>query len=104
MWSTGSTDSSITITGPGTYWVEVAYNHRWQQYDTVVVDYHPQYHSGLPPDTVICEGSSIMLRARGQAGVTHRWDNGSTSNNRNITEEGLYMLESYTPATLLRTV
>ncbi|WP_417600979.1 gliding motility-associated C-terminal domain-containing protein [Owenweeksia hongkongensis] len=100
-WSTGSTDSSITISSPGTYWVEVAYNNRWKQYDTIVVDYYPTYQSGLPRELQICEGQSAVLNANTQAGVSHQWSTGSTSNFININKEGMYSLQSFTPCDTL---
>lgn len=100
-WSTGSTDSSITIGSPGTYWVEVAYNNRWKQYDTIVVDYHPTYQSGLPTDTFICEGESINLQVTSQAGVTHLWSSGSTGSGATLSGEGLHWVQSFTPCDTL---
>ncbi len=100
-WSTGSTDSSITIGSPGTYWLEVAYNNRWRQYDTIVVDYYPSYQSGLPNDTLICEGSSLALQVPAQPGVSHQWSNGSTANYTTINLAGNYTLQSFTPCDTL---
>lgn len=94
-WSTGSVDSSITISQPGTYWVEVSYNNRWRQYDTIVVDYIPPYYSGLPRDTTICAGSSLELSVPMQHNVSHRWSTGATGTQVILTQEGDYTLESY---------
>ncbi len=94
-WSTGSLDSSITISQPGTYWVEVSYNNRWRQYDTIVVKYIPPYYSGLPRDTVICKGSSLELSVPMQHNVSHRWSTGATGTQVVLTQEGDYTLESY---------
>ncbi len=97
LWSTGSTDSSITIGSPGTYWVEVAYNNRWRQYDTIVVDYYPTYQSNLPKDTTICEGSGITVQVPVQSGVSHQWSNGSNTNTTSLSSEGVHWLQSITP-------
>ncbi len=96
-WSTGSTDSSITIGSPGTYWVEVAYNNRWRQYDTITVDYYSTYQSNLPKDTAICEGSSITVHVPVQSGVSHQWSNGSNTNTATLNSQGEYWLQSITP-------
>ncbi len=96
-WSTGSTDSSITIGSPGTYWVEVAYNNRWRQYDTIVVDYYPTYQSNLPKDTTICEDDFITLQVPTASGVSHQWSNGSNTNTTSLSSEGVHWLQSITP-------
>ena len=95
-WSTGATDSSITIGSPGTYWVEVAYNNRWKQYDIIVVDYYPTYQSGLPKDTTICEGEFITVQVSAASGVSHQWSNGSNGNITTLSSEGAHWVKSFT--------
>ncbi len=95
-WSTGATDSSITIGSPGIYWVEVAYNNRWKQYDTIVVDYHPTYQSGLSRDTTICKGEFITVQVPAASGVSHQWSNGSGGSTATLSSEGAHWLKSFT--------
>ncbi|WP_169312781.1 gliding motility-associated C-terminal domain-containing protein [Owenweeksia hongkongensis] len=97
LWSTGSSDSSITIGNPGTYWVEVQYNGKYARYDTIEVDYYPTYQSGLPAELQICDGQSAVLSANTQSSVSHVWSTGSTSNSTNLNQEGKYWLQSFTP-------
>lgn len=98
LWSTGSTDSSITIGSPGTYWVEVAYNNRWKQYDTIVVDYYPQYPGhNLPTDTTLCAGQSLVLNVPAQDSVTHLWSTGITTSTATFNSAGQYWVQSISP-------
>jgi gliding motility-associated-like protein len=98
LWSTGSTDSSITIGSPGTYWVEVAYNNRWKQYDTIVVNYHLQYPGqNLPTDTTLCTGQNLVLSVPQQDSTTHLWSTGSTANSATFATAGTYWVQSISP-------
>ncbi|MBN9380426.1 MAG: gliding motility-associated C-terminal domain-containing protein [Chitinophagaceae bacterium] len=61
-WSTGSSASSIRISGPGTYWVFVTYNGGCQVTDTVLVRYRGDRPLDFH-DTAICKGSTLSLNA-----------------------------------------
>jgi hypothetical protein len=64
LWSTGSTDSSIVVTQPGTYWVQTTINSRFVAGDTIVVDYFPANYTLSLPDTVtFCEGDQATIQA-----------------------------------------
>ncbi len=63
LWNDGSTESQLVVTIPGTYYVDVMDFYNCPSSDTIVVTEY------LPPiavagaDTVLCEGSSIILQA-----------------------------------------
>ena len=62
LWSTGSTDSSITVSQPGTYWVEVALA-GFVDRDTITFGLLPQPDVDLGGDTVVCSGSTLLLES-----------------------------------------
>jgi gliding motility-associated-like protein len=61
-WSTSSTDSSIRISTPGTYWAFVTYQGKCQVTDTVLVSYRGDRPLDFH-DTAICKGSTLSLNA-----------------------------------------
>ncbi len=77
LWSTGSTDSSITVSQPGTYWVTVTYNDRWRDSDTLVIHPYNAYQSDLPMDTLVCEEKDFSLRVPVHPDINFRWNTGN---------------------------
>ncbi|MCC6460361.1 MAG: hypothetical protein IT260_07805, partial [Saprospiraceae bacterium] len=65
QWSTLSTDSSITVFGPGTYWVETRDLCGRAYSDTVRVSIDAATVIELGADTLLCPGSSLQLSAPG---------------------------------------
>lgn len=62
FWSTGSTDSAITISNAGTYWVFVTINHQCEVVDSMNVRYRGDKNLNFN-DTAICKGSTLVLDA-----------------------------------------
>lgn len=98
LWSTGSTDSSITITQPGTYWVSCGFNCGFTKTDSIVV--RPQLD--VPPfvpsqDTVICPGDVVALFAPWSDALSYVWSNGSTDSTLQINQPGVYWVEAAVP-------
>jgi len=100
LWSTGSTDSTIVVTQPGTYWVEVAYNNRWRQYDTIHIDFYPEHQTLIPRDTTICAWQEVVLHVPNQAHVQYLWSNGSTDTTTTLMGSGVHYLQSLSPCGL----
>lgn len=95
QWSTGATDSSIAITQPGTYWVEVAYDQRWKQRDSITVSYYPPYQSGLAGlDSTLCPGDSLWVQAALDTAVSHQWQHGPSTSGVWLNDSGTYLLQS----------
>ncbi len=104
-WSTGSTDSSITVTGPGTYWVKVTYNQRWWDSDTIVVTEVPPYQTGLFKDSTICDDQTIRIQVPELPGYTYRWSDGSKRSYTEINDSGHVSVTVTTPCeTVMDTV
>lgn len=52
--------------------------------------------SGLPADTTICDGDSVLISMPNTVGVTYLWDNNSNSNTRWISQSGTYWIRATT--------
>jgi len=98
IWSDNSTDSTLLVTQPGTYWVGVttASNSTFPSggctfYDTINVFMSPAGAVNLGNDTALCLGQTIML----DAGTTgpYLWSDGTTNSTLTITTNGQYWVE-----------
>lgn len=89
FWSTGQTGSSITVTEPGSYWVEVANAFGCSARDTVAFSLHPLPVVDLGEDMSFCEGSTVMLSA-GSGFSSYAWSTGATSYYINVEQPGEY--------------
>lgn len=90
-WSNGSTDSSISVNIPGTYWVQSDY------YGCVVRDSVNTLQNTLPlvnlgADTTICNSDSLSLNA-GNSGAVYLWQDGSASQTFNVPDSGSYYVQ-----------
>ncbi len=104
-WSTGSKDSSITVSRPGTYWVKVTYNQRWWDSDTIVVTEVPPYQTGLFKDSTICDDQTIRLQVPELPGYTYRWSDGSKRSYTEMNDSGQVSVTVTTPCeTVMDTV
>ncbi|MEM9024854.1 MAG: hypothetical protein AAGB22_13990, partial [Bacteroidota bacterium] len=88
LWQDGSTDSTFTITGGGTYWVEAS-NSCGTYFDTIVVTAITAPQADLGNDSTLCDGTAFVLDATVPAS-TYLWDDGSTNAQRTVTVSGLY--------------
>lgn len=89
-WSTGETAASITISTPGTYWVQ-AFNGLCSAEDAITIGFEEPI-AYLGPDQPICEGESITLSSS-QNGATYLWQDGSVDPTYEASEEGWYFVE-----------
>jgi gliding motility-associated-like protein len=95
LWSTGSTDSSITVTQPGFYWVKVEYNHRFWQSDTIEVKRAvPPYTSGLNPLREGCQGDEVILKAQSDPNRQLVWSTGYVGQSITVKDSGYYWLSA----------
>jgi gliding motility-associated-like protein len=88
LWSTGATDSSITIPISGTYWVGADYGCGWV-YDTFTVQTYSADLFKLPNDTSVCPMSNFIITAP-LGYTTYSWSNGSTNASITTVGGGLY--------------
>ena len=87
LWSTGSTDSTLTVTQAGTYWLQVTTDCGLLR-DTVQVGLRTQPFS-LGADTTLCAGQSRTLQGPSAATLI-RWDDDSSSPIRTVSQPGTY--------------
>ncbi|MEL6652468.1 MAG: SprB repeat-containing protein, partial [Bacteroidota bacterium] len=71
LWSDGSTNGSLTVNQPGTYWVRTFECATWV--DTIVVSELSLPNVIAAPDTTVCLGESVPLLASG-ASAYQWWD------------------------------
>ncbi len=103
LWSTGSTDSTITVTQPGSYWVQSTINKRWVQTDTIVVTYfNANYTLGLPDSVGFCENETAKLLANNIPFTQYYWSNGDTTRGISIGYPTTLQLTAVTPCYTLQ--
>ena len=91
IWQDGSTDSIFVVTETGTYIVDLQLNNCTHTDSIhIQVNEYPIFDFG--PDTILCEGDSLLLSGY-YNGASYLWNNGITSSNQIITQTGLYSLE-----------
>jgi gliding motility-associated-like protein len=98
LWSTGSTDSILTVNAPGTYWVEVTFDHRFVGRDTINVSYYADNLTlGLAPVVEKCLEQTIALSATNIPFTTYLWSTGEQGTTIWVSDTGLYFVEAQTP-------
>ncbi len=96
VWSTGSTQRSIDVTNPGTYWVSAA-KQNCQSSDTVNVSIrdcrlcsNPLHELTLGNDTTLCETDALKLGVRDDIKGEFLWSTGSVDRNIKLLAPGDY--------------
>lgn len=103
FWNTGDTSQSITITGPGTYWVEARLDGCFIR-DTIRYVQQPLLSLDLGKDTAFCPGESIRLSA-GNGFDSYHWSTGESGKSIEVKDYGEYRVEaSYFCDTLRDTI
>ncbi len=91
LWSDGSTGSSITVSDPGNYWVEVTDENGCAASDTLEFNLYPLPELFLGEDNNICEGGTLTLDA-GSDFSTYTWSTGETSHSITVSQPGTYWI------------
>jgi gliding motility-associated-like protein len=94
LWSTGNSQSGELITRGGIYWGRALDPVSGCSFsDTIFLDDRPLPRPVLGKDTMLCSSEELMLQFNsmaGYAGVTTRWQDGSTGTSFRVTREGTY--------------
>jgi gliding motility-associated-like protein len=90
-WSTGSSDSIITITQPGSYWLQTGKG-LCSLSDTLKITVNPNPNFRLPPDTTICSSENLIVTAP-SGYAQYLWQDGVRQPSRTLTEPGRYWLK-----------
>ncbi len=93
-WSDNSTSAAFTITGPGTYWVEV-YNDCRVVRDTIKVTYQKPFTLDLGTDITTCGPAPVVIgKEAGVDGATYLWQHGATTPTLAVTRSGTYRVKA----------
>jgi gliding motility-associated-like protein len=76
LWSDGTTQPIYLVTGPGVFWVIVS-NDCGATVDTILIQQGLLPAVNLGPDTMICQGSALLLDAF-SPGAIYVWQDGSS--------------------------
>ena len=92
-WNTGAATPSITVTGSGTYWVQVSGQVCGRE-DTVTVTFSATPDVDLGPDILACDGDAVTLGPGGSfgSGSTPQWSTGAVTPTIQVTQSGDYRL------------
>ncbi|WP_345166023.1 gliding motility-associated C-terminal domain-containing protein [Nibribacter koreensis] len=88
-WKDGSTQPTLLVNAPGTYWVDVTNEFNCTTRDEIKVYYLNPPTIELGNDTTICNGDVLTI---GQTlpDVTYKWSDGSTNATLDVTKPGTY--------------
>ncbi len=92
LWQDGSTDSCLTVTTSGNYWVEVGDEFGCMGYDTINLAFLPGPNVSLGNDTLICSNEYLQLDA-GDGYSNYLWQDGSGGQTYFVTQAGEYWVE-----------
>lgn len=93
LWSDGSTDQTLTVTTPGTYWVSVTDQNGCQGSDTVVVtDIFVFTQPNAGPDLAVCTADFPVQLSAG-AYADYEWNTSAGSQQISVSTPGLYWVE-----------
>jgi hypothetical protein len=88
VWSTGSSDSSITVNDEGWYWVEVTGSCNSAR-DSIFISSSPEILISLGNDTTICMGDTLLLDAY-NPNSEYLWQDGSAESEYPVFTSGIY--------------
>ena len=92
LWNNGSTDRSINVSNDSLFIVRIV-NGACTVYDSTNVSFLPAPTVNLGNDTILCQGDSIILRAK-NSGSAYLWNNATTDSLLKVTNSGLYWVEA----------
>jgi len=86
-----SSDSTLMVTNPGTYWVNVWDNFDCFTGDTIFIEFAPNPDStlNLGPDTILCYQDTLLLSVNGNF-TSYQWQDGSQDSTFLVTQSGYY--------------
>lgn len=91
LWNNGTTQPTLSINGPGTYWVEVNVNGCTAR-DSITISSGTGNAVNLGNDTTICAGP-LVLNATTPNASSYLWNNGTTQPTLTVNNAGTYWVE-----------
>jgi gliding motility-associated-like protein len=90
-WNTGATGSSILITQPGQYWVDIIAEAGCISTDTITVQLQAPPSVTITQDVSLCPDETTDISATIPNMQSIFWSNGSTDTTQNISTTGMYV-------------
>ncbi len=91
LWNTGATTPTLTVSGPGTYTLEIS-QQGCTASDTIHVESISPYVTILQEDTLICNSMPIVIKASSNLESTFSWSDGTTGSLLTPTASGQYVV------------
>lgn len=91
LWSTGSMNQQISVSTPGTFWVQVDNNGCIGE-DTISIAFLVPPSIFLGNDTILCPNSSLLLDAQ-NPGASYLWQDNSINQTTLVNQQGIYSVE-----------
>ncbi|RYD98241.1 MAG: gliding motility-associated C-terminal domain-containing protein [Sphingobacteriales bacterium] len=91
LWNTGATSPTLTVSGPGTYYLEIT-QQGCKASDTINIEAISSYVTIVQQDTLICNNMPITINATSNLESNFSWNNGTTGPALNPTESGRYIV------------
>lgn len=92
LWNNGTTNPTLTVNQPGTYWLQVTDANGCRDGDTSLISrFQPLPASFLPADTTICSYDSWQISPL-QTYVSYLWSTGAATKNIVVSTAGNYKL------------
>ncbi len=91
IWQDNSTDSVLTASLPGTYWVDVTVNGCITR-DSIEITYNPLPTVYLGEDTTLCQGEILLLDVTAP-NATYLWQDNSTNPTYNVSITGIFHVD-----------
>lgn len=88
LWSDGSRNNALQISQPGTYWLDVTLDGCTLR-DSINISYDSYPVLDLGKDTILCEGTSLLLDAQ-NPGTHFRWQDNSSGQTLRVNTAGTY--------------
>jgi gliding motility-associated-like protein len=89
LWSTGASSTSISVTSPGLYWLEITDGCVIR--DSIYIEGVPIPSPFIGADTTLCAGQSLSLTDN-SSGFTRLWSDGTSGASLNLNSAGTYWL------------
>jgi gliding motility-associated-like protein len=93
LWNTGDTSLKITINQGGMYLVKI-HDSACTFIDTFIIHEYEKPPLNLPSDTILCDGSILILDAKNVAYTNYLWNTGDTTSQINVYQNGTYTVKA----------
>ncbi len=93
LWNTGETTQSITVSSPGTYWVEGYFENGCNSIDSINIALFSESEINLGQDIILCNGESKILKC-GDCFQSYIWSTGDTCSSISVNESGYYWVKA----------